>query len=358
MAMSVKHQPKKMLVTGGAGFIGSNYILHELEDDPQLQVIALDLLTYAGSTENLQEARQKAPGRISFIKGDIRDKDLLVRVIKEMEIDTIVHFAAESHVDRSIDGPEAFVSTNIVGTSMLLQAARMVWEGRQDVRFHHVSTDEVYGSLGEVGFFVEETAYDPSSPYSASKAASDHLARAWHRTFGLPVTISNCSNNYGPYQYPEKLLPVMIFNALAGKPLPVYGDGSNVRDWLYVEDHCRAIARIIRQGVNGETYNLGGCNEWKNIDVVKYLCSILDELRPGKLAGGYASLITFVTDRPGHDFRYAIDAGKIERELGWKPDESFETGLKKTVQWYFDNISWVEAMAKENPDVGQRLGIG
>ena len=356
--MSVEHQPKKMLVTGGAGFIGCNYVLHELENDPALQVLVLDLLTYAGSTENLKEARQRFAGRISFMKGDIRDKELVERILKEMEIDTIVHFAAESHVDRSIDGPEAFISTNIVGTAMLLQAARVAWEGRQDVRFHHVSTDEVYGSLGDEGYFVEDTAYDPSSPYSASKAASDHLARAWHRTFNLPVTISNCSNNYGPYQYPEKLLPVMIFNALGAKPLPVYGDGSNVRDWLYVKDHCSAIARIIREGKSGQTYNVGGCNEWKNIDVVRLLCSILDELKPGKLDGGYASLITYVADRPGHDFRYAIDAGKIEKELGWKPEESFETGLKKTVQWYLDNIAWVEAMAKENPHVGQRLGIG
>lgn len=355
--MSVKHQPRKMLVTGGAGFIGCNYVNYELETDPELEILVLDLLTYAGSTENLREARQNYSGRMTFMKGDIRDKELIVRILTEMEIDTIVHFAAESHVDRSIDGPEAFVSTNIVGTSTLLQAGREVWQDRTDVRFHHVSTDEVYGSLAGDGYFREDTAYDPSSPYSASKAASDHLVRAWHRTFSLPVTISNCSNNYGPFQYPEKLLPVMIFNALAAKPLPVYGDGSNIRDWLFVGDHCRAIARIIREAETGQTYNVGGFNEWKNIDVVKLLCQILEELKPADFQGGYNSLVTFVKDRPGHDQRYAIDAGKIEKELGWRPEESFETGLRKTVKWYLDNKPWVEKMVQENPEIGKRIGI-
>ena len=357
---SAAHVPRVALVTGGMGFIGSNLIRHLLASDQRLVVINLDALTYAGNPANLSDLPGDQSCRHHAVHGDIGDEALVGRLFAEHAIDTVIHLAAESHVDRSIDGPMAFVQTNVMGTATLLHAARQAWAGRAagaaSVRFHHVSTDEVYGSLGETGLFTESTPYDPSSPYSASKAASDHLVRAWARTYGLPVTISNCSNNYGPYHFPEKLIPLMIANALEGKPLPVYGAGANVRDWLYVEDHARAIDRIVRAGVSGSTYNVGGHNEWKNLDIVHLLCDTLDELRPSGRSGGYRSLIAFVKDRPGHDLRYAIDAGKIERELGWKPVETFATGLRKTVQWYLDHQEWV-AQIRSGRYRGERLGV-
>ena len=334
------HTPASILVTGGAGFIGANLVHHLLASDSEVRLVNLDALTYAGNPDNVAGLEQSCPGRYSFVQGDICDGPLIARLIAEHRIDTIIHLAAESHVDRSIDGPAAFIETNVRGTFILLEAAREAWADRTDVRFHHVSTDEVYGSLGAEGLFTETTPYDPSSPYSASKAGSDHLVRAWHRTYGLPVTISNCSNNYGPYQFPEKLLPLMILKALEHDPLPVYGDGLNVRDWLYVEDHCRAVDTIVRHGQPGRTYNVGGCNEWTNIDIVRLLCDTLEEFRPSGLQGGYRSLITFVKDRPGHDKRYAIDASRIRDELAWQPRETFETGLRKTIRWYLDNPQW------------------
>jgi len=351
------HTPKNILVTGGAGFIGSNFVAHMLDSYEGLRVTTLDALTYAGIKENLDPVARRHGTRHLLAEGSICDAVMVKQLFAEHQIDTVVHFAAESHVDRSIDGPDAFIQTNIVGTYTLLQAACEAWKDRSDVRFHHVSTDEVYGSLGSEGLFTEETAYDPSSPYSASKAASDHLVRAWHRTFGLPVTLSNCSNNYGPYQYPEKLLPVILFKALQHENLPIYGKGENVRDWLYVIDHCRAIDQILRKGELGRTYNVGGCNQWKNIDVVMLLCSLLEEVKPSGLKGGYESLITFVTDRPGHDMRYAIDASRIEKELGWRPEETFETGLRKTISWYLENSEWMAVIARRDPALGARLGI-
>lgn len=333
-----------ILVTGGAGFIGSNFVLDWLagSDEP---VVNLDKLTYAGNRHNL--AGLDGDARHTFVQGDIADRALLDALIAEHQPRAIVHFAAESHVDRSIHGPEDFIQTNVVGTLRLLEAARAYWSGLQGeakakFRFLHVSTDEVFGSL-EAGDpqFSETTAYAPNSPYSASKAASDHLVRAYHHTYGLPVLTTNCSNNYGPYHFPEKLIPLIIANALGGKPLPVYGDGLNVRDWLYVGDHCAAIREVLARGRLGETYNVGGWNEKTNLDVVHTLCDLLDELRP-KAAGSYRDQITFVKDRPGHDRRYAIDARKLERELGWKPAETFETGMRKTVQWYLDNQGWVQ----------------
>lgn len=360
------HIPRTVLITGGMGFIGSNLVRHLLATDVDLVVVNVDVLTYAGNPDNLSDLPATQAQRHRFEKADICDAGSLARIFADHEPDTVIHLAAESHVDRSIDGPMAFVQTNVMGTATLLHAARQAWAGRPGdsaggcgalgVRFHHVSTDEVYGSLGDTGLFTEATSYDPSSPYSASKAASDHLVRAWHRTFGLPVTISNCSNNYGPFHFPEKLIPLMIANALNGKPLPVYGKGANVRDWLYVEDHARAIDCIVRNGAIGETYNVGGHNEWKNLDIVHALCDILDELKPSGRVRGYRSLITFVADRPGHDLRYAIDAGKIERDLGWKPRETFDTGLRKTVQWYLDHPVWVERI-RSGTYQGERLGI-
>jgi dTDP-glucose 4,6-dehydratase len=333
-----------ILVTGGAGFIGANFVLDWIAATGEA-VVNLDALTYAGNIENL--AALKDDARHVFVRGDICDRALVDRLLAEHRPRAIVHFAAESHVDRSIHGPAAFIRTNIEGTFTLLEAARAYWSGLEPAqkaafRFDHVSTDEVYGSLlpGEPPF-TEGHAYEPNSPYSASKAASDHLARAWHQTYGLPVVTTNCSNNYGPYHFPEKLIPLMIVNALAGKPLPVYGDGQQVRDWLYVKDHCAAIRTVLARGVPGETYNIGGWNEKPNLDIVHTICSLLDELRPDP-AGPYARLITYVTDRPGHDRRYAIDARKIERELGWKPAETFETGIRKTVRWYLDHAEWVE----------------
>ncbi|ENO80145.1 dTDP-glucose 4,6-dehydratase [Thauera sp. 63] len=332
-----------ILVTGGAGFIGANFVLDWLarSDEP---ILNLDLLTYAGNLETLAALRGDA--RHVFVQGDICDRALVDRLLADYRPRAIVHFAAESHVDRSIHGPAAFVRTNVEGTFTLLEAARTyratLEPGMQAAfRFLHISTDEVYGSLGpQDPPFAETKTYEPNSPYSASKAASDHLVRAWHHTYGLPVLTTNCSNNYGPWQFPEKLIPLVIVNALAGKPLPVYGDGLNVRDWLYVTDHCSAIREVLARGTPGETYNVGGWNEKANIDIVRTICTLLDELRPSP-EGGYARLITRVTDRPGHDRRYAIDARKIERELGWRPAETFETGIRKTVQWYLDNPQWI-----------------
>jgi dTDP-glucose 4,6-dehydratase len=332
-----------ILVTGGAGFIGSNFVLDWLAGGGE-PVLNLDALTYAGNPENLASLR--GDPRHVFVQGDIADRPLLDRLLAQYQPRAMVHFAAESHVDRSIHGPAAFVKTNVEGTFTLLEAARSHWAGlagaqRDAFRFHHVSTDEVYGSLGANDpAFTETTAYEPNSPYSASKAASDHLVRAWHHTYGLPVVTTNCSNNYGPYHFPEKLIPLTIVNALAGKPLPVYGDGLNVRDWLYVKDHCAAIRAVLAGGRTGETYNIGGWNEKTNIEIVRTVCALLDELRPDA-AGPRDRLISFVKDRPGHDRRYAIDARKIERELGWRPAETFETGIRKTVQWYLDHADWV-----------------
>ncbi len=331
---------KTLLVTGGAGFIGANFVRYWLEQHPQDRVINLDALTYAGNLENLQGV--DADEAYRFVQGDICDALLVNRLFAEEAIDTVVNFAAESHVDRSITGPGAFIRTNIEGTFTLLEAAASAWQGgRPDARFLHVSTDEVYGSLGPADPpFTEQTPYAPNSPYSASKAASDHLVRAWFHTYGLPVLTTNCSNNYGPYQFPEKLIPLVIINALEDQPLPVYGDGKNVRDWLYVEDHCRGIDAVLTRGRPGETYNIGGCNEWTNIDIVRRICRTLDELRPG--ARPRETLITYVKDRPGHDRRYAIDARKLINELGWSPQHQFEQGIVKTVQWYLDHPEWVE----------------
>ena len=333
-----------ILVTGGAGFIGSNFVLDWLRgsDEP---VLNLDALTYAGNMENL--AALQGDARHVFVHGDINDRALLDRLLAEHRPRALLHFAAESHVDRSIHGPAAFVRTNVEGTFTLLEAARAHWNTlapgeRAAWRFHHVSTDEVYGSLGpDDAAFTETHLYQPNSPYSASKAASDHLVRAWFHTYGLPVLTTNCSNNYGPYHFPEKLIPLMIVNALAGKPLPIYGDGLNVRDWLYVADHCSAIRTVLARGTPGEVYNIGGWNERTNRQIVDTVCTLLDELRPDA-AGPYSRLIRFVTDRPGHDRRYAIDARKIERELGWRPAETFETGIRKTVQWVLDHPAWVQ----------------
>jgi len=333
-----------ILVTGGAGFIGSNFVLDWSAQSDEL-VINLDKLTYAGNLENLQSLN--GDQRHIFVQGDIGDSALVADLLAKHQPRAIVNFAAESHVDRSIHGPEDFIQTNIVGTFRLLEAVRAYWSGlqgdaRQVFRFLHVSTDEVYGSLGKDDpAFTEAHRYEPNSPYSASKAASDHLVRAYHHTYGLPVLTTNCSNNYGPYHFPEKLIPLMIVNALAGKPLPVYGDGQQIRDWLYVKDHCSAIRRVLEAGRLGETYNVGGWNEKPNIDIMHTVCALLDDLRPKADGSSYKDQITYVPDRPGHDRRYAIDARKIERELGWKPAETFETGIRKTVLWYLDNPEWV-----------------
>lgn len=335
-----------ILVTGGAGFIGANFVLDWLAAGGNT-VVNLDKLTYAGNLESL--ASLNSDPRHIFVKGDIGDRALVQQLLVEHQPRAILNFAAESHVDRSIHGPEDFIQTNVVGTFHLLEEARAYWGGlgnadKADFRFLHVSTDEVYGSLSSADpAFSETTRYAPNSPYSASKAASDHLVRAYHHTYGLPVLTTNCSNNYGPFQFPEKLIPLVLMNALAGKPLPIYGDGSNVRDWLYVGDHCGAICTVLAKGEIGETYNIGGCNEKTNLEVVHTLCDILDELRPK--TGSYRDQITFVKDRPGHDRRYAIDAGKIIRELGWTPRETFETGIRKTVEWYLANQAWVAHVA-------------
>lgn len=334
-----------IIVTGGAGFIGSNFVIDWVKAGNE-PVINLDKLTYAGNLENLAEI-QDSPLH-TFVKGDIGDAELIKRLLEEHQPRAIVNFAAESHVDRSISGPEDFIQTNIVGTFHLLEATRAYWNGlgeeaKKNFRFLHVSTDEVYGSLKPSDpAFKETNPYEPNSPYSASKAASDHLVRAYHHTYNMPMLTTNCSNNYGPYHFPEKLIPLMIVNALAGKPLPVYGDGQQIRDWLYVKDHCSAIRRVLEAGKLGETYNVGGWNEKANLDIVKSVCALLDELQPRADGKAYAEQITYVTDRPGHDRRYAIDASKIERELGWKPAETFETGIRKTVAWYLSNPEWVK----------------
>lgn len=350
----------RILITGGAGFIGSALIRHLIQSTEH-EVLNLDKLTYAGNLESLAPVDDNP--RYRFVQADIADSPVVAQTLAEFQPDAIMHLAAESHVDRSIDGPAAFIQTNIVGTYSLLESTRAYWLGlsaerKAAFRFHHISTDEVYGDLhGVDDLFTETTPYAPSSPYSASKAASDHLVRAWQRTYGLPVLITNCSNNYGPYHFPEKLIPLMILNALAGKPLPVYGNGQQVRDWLYVEDHARALLKVVSEGQVGETYNIGGHNEQKNLDVVRAICALLEELAPQKPAGiaRYEDLITYVQDRPGHDLRYAIDAGKIERELGWIPQETFETGLRKTVQWYLDNLDWCRRV-QDGSYQGQRLG--
>ena len=332
-----------VLVTGGAGFIGGNFVLDGLARSDE-RLVNLDALTYAGNLQTLAPLAKDS--RHVFVHGDICDRALVDRMLAEHRPRAIVHFAAESHVDRSIHGPGAFMRTNVEGTFTLLEAARAYWgtlegDAKADFRFLHVSTDEVYGSLGKDDApFAETHPYEPNSPYSASKAASDHLVRAWHHTYGLPVLTTNCSNNYGPYQFPEKLIPLMIVNALAGKPLPIYGDGMNVRDWLYVTDHCSGIRRVLEAGRVGETYNIGGWNEMPNLEIVHTLCDLLDELRPDPV-GSYRRLITYVKDRPGHDRRYAIDARKIERELGWRPAETFATGIRKTVQWYLEHPQWI-----------------
>ncbi|MBW6516740.1 MAG: dTDP-glucose 4,6-dehydratase [Candidatus Cloacimonetes bacterium] len=351
------------LITGGSGFIGANFI-HYLfkKSDFQGKVVNVDKLTYAGNPENLTTIEQKYGGsRYFFEQQDICDELEIERIFKKYQSDVVVNFAAESHVDRSIDGPMEFINTNIFGTAILLQNAlhhyrKLSDDKKKAFRFHHVSTDEVYGSLGDEGLFAETTPYDPSSPYSASKASSDHLVRAWQRTFGLPILITNCSNNYGPYQFPEKLIPLMILNCLAHKPLPVYGKGLNVRDWLYVNDHCEAIKTVIEKGEPGETYNIGGNTELKNIEIVHTICEILDEVEPSSQLKTYKELITYVADRPGHDLRYAIDASKIQKELCWTPKETFQTGIRKTIQWYLDNRQWWKNI-QEKKYQQERLGV-
>lgn len=332
---------KSIMVTGGCGFIGSVFIRHLLlESDFDGRIINVDKLTYAGNPENLNDVARKLPQRYVFIQADICDSDVIRQAFETHDIDAVCNFAAESHVDRSIAAPDAFIKTNIEGTFSLLEVARQNLD--RFVLFHHVSTDEVYGSLGADGLFTEQTPYRPNSPYSASKAASDHLVRAYSKTYDLPVTLSNCSNNYGPFQFPEKLIPLMILNALDDKPLPVYGDGRNIRDWLYVKDHCRAVWEVMKNGTRGQTYNIGGRCELANIDTVNMICDLLDEMQPRKDRTSHKDLINFVKDRPGHDLRYAIDCSKLESELGWAPRESFESGLRKTIQWYVDNGQWVE----------------
>ncbi|EIT7124158.1 dTDP-glucose 4,6-dehydratase [Vibrio parahaemolyticus] len=352
----------KILVTGGAGFIGSAVVRHIIRDT-QDSVVNLDKLTYAGNLESLVDVADS--DRYYFEQVDICDRTELDRVFSEHQPDMVMHLAAESHVDRSIDGPAAFIETNVMGTYHLLEAARQYWSSLKEAnksafRFHHISTDEVYGDLeGTDDLFTETTSYAPSSPYSASKASSDHLVRAWQRTYGLPTLVTNCSNNYGPYHFPEKLIPLMILNALDGKPLPVYGDGMQIRDWLFVEDHARALYKVVTEGEIGETYNIGGHNEKANIEVVKTICALLEELRPDKPAGveSYESLITYVTDRPGHDVRYAIDAAKIAQELNWTPEETFESGIRKTVEWYLNNPQWWQRVLDGSYSL-ERLGAG
>jgi len=346
-----------ILVTGGAGFIGGNFVLDLVGD---YTIVNLDALTYAGNLDTLA-AVAAHPDHV-FVRGGIGDRPLVERLLAEYRPRAIVNFAAETHVDRSIDSPKAFVQTNVVETLELLEAALAYWKGleseeRLGFRFLHVSTDEVYGTLGPQGFFTEETVYRPNSPYAASKAASDHLVRAYHHTYGLPTLTTNCSNNYGPFQFPEKLIPLLILNALRGETLPVYGDGRQIRDWLYVEDHCRAVMRVLEAGTVGEVYNVGGHNERTNLEVVKTICSLLDRFVPYSPHVPHRSLITFVEDRPGHDRRYAIDAGKIERELGWTPEETFESGMEKTVRWYLENEAWCEGVLSGSYQ-GERLGLG
>jgi dTDP-glucose 4,6-dehydratase len=347
-----------VFVTGGAGFIGSAVIRQLIRETDDV-VVNIDKLTYAGNLDSLREVAVNP--RYKFEKVDICDAARISRLFQKYQPDAVMHLAAESHVDRSIDGPAAFIQTNIVGTYTLLEASRHYWQNQRGgdperFRFHHISTDEVYGSLGETGLFTEETPYQPNSPYSASKASSDHLVRAWHHTYGFPAVTTNCSNNYGPYQYPEKLIPLMILNARDGKPLPIYGKGDNVRDWLHVEDHARALRLVLHWGRLGETYNIGGLNEKTNLEVVHTICALMDELLPDSAFAPHDSLIKYVADRPGHDQRYAIDASKIERELGWRPQETFETGLRKTVQWYLEHGAWCRSACEGRYDRG-RLGL-
>ena len=346
---------KLILVTGGCGFIGSNFIKYTLKKYSQVKIINLDNLTYAGRIINLSSVTKE---RHVFVKGDICNKELVDSLFKKYKIDSVINFAAESHVDRSIDRPQKFVDTNILGTLNLLEHARKYYMESKNskFRFLHISTDEVFGTLGDFGKFNEETPYDPSSPYSASKAGSDHLVRAWNKTYALPTLITNCSNNYGPYQFPEKLIPLMIINAINGKPLPVYGAGKNIRDWLYVLDHCEAILTVLEKGKIGQTYNIGGSNEIKNLEVVEMICNALDGILPQKNNKSYKDLINFVKDRPGHDFRYAIDATKINLKLGWYPKESFESGLEKTIKWYIENPEWWESIFKDKINQ-KRLGV-
>jgi dTDP-glucose 4,6-dehydratase len=349
---------KRFLITGGAGFIGSAVVRHLIRETPH-QVLVVDKLTYAGNLDSLEPVSNEP--RYAFVRADIADAAKMREVFESYAPDAVMHLAAESHVDRSIDGPGEFIQTNVVGTFTLLQAALGYWRAlpaanKQAFRFHHISTDEVFGSLGAEGLFCETTAYDPRSPYSASKAGSDHLVRAWHHTYGLPVIVTNCSNNYGPYHFPEKLIPLMIINALEGLRLPVYGQGANVRDWLYVEDHARALVAAALEGAVGATYCIGGRNEKTNLDVVETICALMDELAPDAKIGPRKTLIHFVADRPGHDLRYAIDAARISTELGWEPRETFESGLRKTVAWYLDNRSWWERI-RSGVYRGERLGV-
>ena len=351
---------KTIIVTGGSGFIGSALIRYLLQNT-QHEIINIDKLTYAGNQDSLQVVAENP--RYHFIQQDICNRNEMDAVFKQFQPHFCMHLAAESHVDRSIDGPDDFIQTNIVGTYALLEAARKYWQqlsatAKQHFRFHHISTDEVYGALGAAGMFTEATPYDPSSPYSASKASSDHLVRAWQCTFGLPIIITNCSNNYGPYQFPEKLIPLVILNALEGKPLPIYGKGDQIRDWLYVDDHAHALYKVVTEGVVGETYNIGGQNEKNNLEVVKMICAILDKLKPAHSPGieRYAQLITHVQDRPGHDQRYAIDASKIRNELDWEPQENFTSGIRKTVQWYLDNPAWWQRV-QDGSYQRERLGL-
>lgn len=349
----------KILVTGGAGFIGSA-VIRNIIKNTQDEVLNIDKLTYAGNLESLSEI--DTDPRYQFAQVDICDSERLTEIFKIFQPDAVMHLAAESHVDRSIDGPAEFITTNIVGTYTLLEVARKYWlqlneEKKTSFKFHHISTDEVYGDLeGTTDLFTETTSYAPSSPYSASKASSDHLVRAWHRTYGLPIVVTNCSNNYGPYHFPEKLIPLVILNALDGKALPIYGKGDQIRDWLYVEDHAKALYKVVTEGKVGETYNIGGHNEKQNIEVVKTICKILDELKPQNNHQPYETLITFVKDRPGHDLRYAIDASKIAKDLGWKPEETFETGIRKTVEWYLNNLEWCRRV-QDGSYQRERLGV-
>jgi dTDP-glucose 4,6-dehydratase len=350
---------KRIIVTGGAGFIGSA-VIRKLIATRDWEVLNLDKLTYAGNLESLATVENNP--RYKFVKADICDRDHVRKIFQDYDPSGIIHLAAESHVDRSIDGPREFIETNILGTYNLLEASRAYWNDlsepdKANFKFHHVSTDEVYGSLGDTGFFTEETPYQPNSPYSASKASSDHLVRAWHETYHLPVVTTNCSNNYGPYHFPEKLIPLVILNALEGKPLPVYGKGENVRDWLFVDDHAEALLTVFEKGKVGQTYNIGGNNEKKNIDVVKTICVLLDEMRPRTEGHKYEELITYVKDRPGHDLRYAIDANKIMRDLGWMPRETFESGIRKTLTWYLENHTWCQHV-QDGSYRRERLGLG
>jgi dTDP-glucose 4,6-dehydratase len=355
LSQSAARPIRSILVAGGAGFIGTNFIRLILAEHPEVEIVNLDALSYAGNRDNMADLGDIHSGRYRFIQADIRDGQGVERALSFAQPDTVVNFAAESHVDRSIDNPLAFVETNVLGTTILLEACRRIWGDRDAVRFHQVSTDEVYGSLGPTGLFREDTPYAPSSPYSASKAGGDHLVRAWGRTYGLSVSVSNSSNNYGPWQFPEKLLPLMIANALEEIPLPVYGQGANVRDWLHVEDHCRAIWEILTRGGAGAVYNVGADNEWSNLELIRLLCSRLDALRPCP-TGSYASLITFVPDRPGHDARYAVDSSRLRRELGWRPRIDFRQGLDMTIAWYLDHRDWVQAI-RIGKYAGDRLGL-